>query len=160
MHNNGDDLMNKFPDEILVSILSFLMTKEAARTSVLSSRWKNLWKQILCLNFASDTAATGEPLAPVEWDKFVQGVNGDLKSLDMATLKEFRIRFDINSFDRHLQFQSSKTALSQWLEYACSRKVERLDLDLSASHYTSLRFPSLNCPLFPDFPNQRHDGSP
>lgn len=78
--------------------------------------------------------------------------------LDMATLKEFRIRFDINSFERHLQFQSSKTALSQWLEYACSRKVERLDLDLSASHYTSLRFPSLNYPLFPDFPNQRHDG--
>ncbi|KAJ3701964.1 hypothetical protein LUZ61_005669 [Rhynchospora tenuis] len=41
----GSDLISQLSDCILHSILSFLRVKDAARTSVLSSRWRHLWKE-------------------------------------------------------------------------------------------------------------------
>lgn len=163
MYDSVDDRISKLPDEILVYILSFLTTSEAARTSVLSSRWKNLWKQISSLDF-------GEKLATMKWDEFVQWVNCALESrercCDITTLKEFRICFDINrglnmkcidmKFELELALRKLGQPVSQWLEYACSRQVERLYLDFSASDYKNLMFPSLNFPLFENFANLRH----
>ncbi|CAI0438995.1 unnamed protein product [Linum tenue] len=43
--------LSDFPDEVLHYILSFLDTKSAVRTSLLSRRWRFLWKDVLALNF-------------------------------------------------------------------------------------------------------------
>ncbi|CAI0375985.1 unnamed protein product [Linum tenue] len=43
--------LSDFPDEILHYILSFLDTKSAVGTSILSRRWRCLWKDVLVLNF-------------------------------------------------------------------------------------------------------------
>ncbi|CAN1231747.1 Putative F-box protein At1g67390 [Linum perenne] len=41
----GDDLISKMPDQILLSILQRLSSaKEAARTTVLSKRWRSPWQ--------------------------------------------------------------------------------------------------------------------
>ncbi|OWM69172.1 hypothetical protein CDL15_Pgr025359 [Punica granatum] len=40
------------PDEVLILILSLVTTKEAAKTSILSHRWKYLWVNIPNLDFA------------------------------------------------------------------------------------------------------------
>ena len=46
-----EDLFNNLPDVFLPYIISFLPATDAARTSVLSHRWKTMWKDSSQLSF-------------------------------------------------------------------------------------------------------------
>ncbi|PWA38532.1 F-box domain, cyclin-like protein [Artemisia annua] len=49
----SEDRISSLPDELLHQILSFIDTKYAVQTSMLSSRWKLLWTSVPCLDLAS-----------------------------------------------------------------------------------------------------------
>ncbi|CAH9148385.1 unnamed protein product [Cuscuta epithymum] len=94
--------MSRLPNDILVVILSSLPLKEAGRTSVLSSSWKNLWKQTSRLNFnassALDKIARDHKVRIEERRKYVRWVNSVLKSAprkEALNLEHFRICFDV-----------------------------------------------------------------
>ncbi|KAF3515600.1 hypothetical protein DY000_02059181 [Brassica cretica] len=40
------DTVSEIPDELLLTILSFLPSKDAVATSAISKRWKSLWKEV------------------------------------------------------------------------------------------------------------------
>ncbi|CAA0392737.1 unnamed protein product [Arabidopsis thaliana] len=59
------DKTSQLPDELLVKVLSFLPTKDAVRTSLLSMRWKSLWMWLpkLEYDFRHYSVSEGQGLA-------------------------------------------------------------------------------------------------
>ncbi|KAJ1688811.1 hypothetical protein LUZ63_012966 [Rhynchospora breviuscula] len=52
------DRINSLPDDVLAHVLSFLSTRDAVRTCVLSKRWRNTWTIMPVLNFYFDEFPT------------------------------------------------------------------------------------------------------
>lgn len=122
-----EDRISELPDEILVYILSFLTVKEAADTSVLSRRWLSLWTCIPRLDFEAtkplDEVASQIKLRKRHMKKYLRWVNGTLQMCKVQKLGQFRICFDLNKFVQH--------EIDKWLEFAFSRNVQILELDLN-----------------------------
>ncbi|CAI0375076.1 unnamed protein product [Linum tenue] len=72
------DRLSSLPDEIIAHILSFLQTKYAVGTAVLSRRWKNLWAKVSSLDL--DSSLVYRPL-----DRYVI-----LRSLPMDEQLKYR----------------------------------------------------------------------
>ncbi|KAL7136911.1 hypothetical protein ABFS83_10G061600 [Erythranthe nasuta] len=110
-----EDRISQLSDGILVDIISLLPLKEAGRTSILSPRWKNLWKRTPSLDFDSQNAYRPNPKKLLNW------VDSVIKSHKSPTLKDFRICFPLD--------RSSDDSITRWLEFAFSRQVEMLELN-------------------------------
>ncbi|KAK7354461.1 hypothetical protein VNO80_19925 [Phaseolus coccineus] len=48
---NEEDRLSDLPDGVLLHIMEFLTTRQAVQSSVLSKRWKNIWKSLTTLSF-------------------------------------------------------------------------------------------------------------
>ncbi|XP_038703881.1 F-box/LRR-repeat protein At3g58900-like [Tripterygium wilfordii] len=123
----GEDRISQLPDEVLVSILSFLTMKEAARTSVIACRWREVWTSIPSLDFdASETLNSlweqEEGLNPYEEKrKYVKWVNNVLDAYQGNFIDEFRVRFDLDAkYTSHID---------RWFNFALEKKVKRLVMD-------------------------------
>ncbi|KAL3514095.1 hypothetical protein ACH5RR_026812 [Cinchona calisaya] len=139
------DRTSLLPDEVLVFILSLLTINEAAQTSVLSSRWKNLWKYTPRLDFDAPKAMAGiarkRELLESERCKYVNWVNRVMQLHEGLTLDEFRLCFDLDI--------SSQKEIDRWLEYAFRRGVKWLELNLLIHGTFSQNFS--RCYDFPDY---------
>ncbi|KAL7143182.1 hypothetical protein ABFS83_08G174000 [Erythranthe nasuta] len=126
----GDgDRISRLPDDILVDILSLLSLKESARTTVLSSRWINLWKHTPSLDFDDAQASIDKlykqpDLRKSERRRYLKWVDSVCRSHKSPTLNDFKIRFPINRSTRNAK------SIARWLRFALSRRVRRLELDV------------------------------
>ncbi|CAL1385645.1 unnamed protein product [Linum trigynum] len=57
---DADDRLSSLPDEVITHILSFLQTKYAVGTAVLSRRWKDLWTRVSNLDL--DNGLIDQPM--------------------------------------------------------------------------------------------------
>ncbi|MBA0736828.1 hypothetical protein Gogos_010318 [Gossypium gossypioides] len=128
------DNINELPDEVLISILARMPMKEAARTSVLSRRWKKLWTSHPYLVFDGSNSLRGihyrsEQVLESEQFKYLNWVNDVLESHHDATIDEFKIRFYLD--------QCYQSDIDDWVRFAFGKKVQRFELDLSSSRVIS-----------------------
>lgn len=84
------------PDEILLAILS----SQAFRTSVISTRWMSLWMHTSRLDFnvtiPLDWSKDNREFSPKETRKFVARVNCVLQLHEASALEEFRVCFEFD----------------------------------------------------------------
>ncbi|KAL3500914.1 hypothetical protein ACH5RR_040007 [Cinchona calisaya] len=92
--SNEPDRISHLPDGLLCYILSFLPTKFAARTAVLSTRWKDLWILVPSLDFEINPRDNYKG----EIERFANFVDRLLVIRDHLSIREFRFacgeRFD------------------------------------------------------------------
>lgn len=123
---NSNDFVSRMPDDILITILSRLPLKEAVTTSILSIRWRYIWCQIDSLDFDAneklDKIAVDSKLRVVERPKYINWVNRVTRQHKGPTIDEFRICFDLD--------KTSKSAVDKWVDFAISKRVRKLELDL------------------------------
>lgn len=137
--------------------------KEATATSILSRRWKYLWiltpkldldgSWILTPKLGHDGTELPQKVKETERSKYVRWVDGVIalhQSLHQrSSLEEFRVSFDLAKPDSE--------RIDEWLSYALSRKVQRLDLNLlglTCERMFNYHLPNYNFPYKKgNFPN-------
>lgn len=151
MDNLMEDQISVLPDELVCTILSLLTMKEAARTSVLSRRWENLWKYFTgSLDFdgskTMDRMAENMKTMPLatERNKYINWVNQVLNMHQGQDIDEFRVCFDLD--------KNSANIIDGWINFAMEKRVRRLELDLLESFNAfrvgrSYTFPLISLPV-------------
>ena len=143
-YDSEEDRISQLPDEILSYILSFLTLKEVVVTGVLSRRWMDMWAFATRLHFDHkmpwldiDRIAMKEKDAGQAWitarklkatirDRFVKQVHRVLKQHKSPTIEEFRVCVELD--------ENFKTDIDEWLKFALTRRVQRLELYMAWHH--------------------------
>jgi hypothetical protein len=119
-----DDRISDLPDEILCHILSFLPTKPAFTTTVLSKRWTPLFFSRPILDFNYNDFYNYNAFS-----RFCRFVNNLMLSSRYSTNKPFKT-FRLKIFGVSGDRDQISRILSPWLEAAKQRRVEEFHLIL------------------------------
>ncbi|XP_045817839.1 putative FBD-associated F-box protein At5g56440 [Trifolium pratense] len=120
------DRIGNLPNEILIHILSFIPTKQAVSTSILSKRWIHLWRSVPILHFFDTKLKT---LADnYSFNEFLYSI---------ILFRESASNHSVNSFFLDIEYNSPKLAFRHgipnvinWINYVVERKVQFLNLYL------------------------------
>ncbi|KAI4329145.1 hypothetical protein L6164_021441 [Bauhinia variegata] len=119
----SQDLLGDLPDFLLHHILSFMETKVAIRTCVLSKRWRYLWTSVPCLNFNSRSFTR-----LTDFKRFVLWVLSHRDSAHVKALTYSRFGVD---------YATDQSLLTKVIEYAVSHGAEEIRINLRAKSFGS-----------------------
>ncbi|CAN6971859.1 unnamed protein product [Brassica rapa subsp. trilocularis] len=119
----GYDRISALPDCLITEILLWLPTRDSVKTSVLSTRWRNLWLDVpgLDIKFLSSNANTITSFIK----RFLE-FNRD------ARLRKFKITYDTSK--GHDPF-----GIREWIATAISRGAQHLDVVYTFVRYMSFK---------------------
>ncbi|GMP53631.1 hypothetical protein CsSME_00019038 [Camellia sinensis var. sinensis] len=130
-HNIGEgiDMMSSLPENVLHYILSFLTTKEAIQTSILSRRWQYLWTSISNIDLndmfswsnRKKDKGKKKDCYPMCRSSFLDFVERVLLLHDASDIKRLSLRFTV---------VVNSSRLNSWISAAVRHNVEELDLSL------------------------------
>ncbi|KAL5718228.1 hypothetical protein ACHQM5_011157 [Ranunculus cassubicifolius] len=122
-HNNdkNEDRISELPENILHYLLSFLPTKYALGTSVLSKRWRFLWTSVHNLDM-SDRLLYRTPRTFLKKKRaFIKFVDRVLCLNDVSSIQKVTL----------LCWECDVPRLNEWISKIVCRKVQELDLAIT-----------------------------
>jgi hypothetical protein len=131
------DRISDLPDSILCHILSFLPTKQALTTTILSKRWKPVWLSVLALNFDDKTFKDFNTFR--EFVYSIMFILRDKKtSIHSFCLKLGNSsRFDQKHFNRIFKFVMERGGVD--IDFNMDDKVPCIKLPLSILNFKKLQ---------------------
>lgn len=111
------DWISKLPDCLLCKVLLNLPTKDVVKSSVLSTRWRNLWKHVPGLDLDSSDFK--------EYNTFLSFVDSFLDFNSGSSLQQFRLKYDCDDDD---DFESEISLIGRWINTIVNRKVKHIDV--------------------------------
>ncbi|ESQ27247.1 hypothetical protein EUTSA_v10018570mg [Eutrema salsugineum] len=125
------DWISDLPDCLLCQVLLKLPTKDVVKTSVLSSRWRNLWRYVPGLDL-------GDVDFP-EYNTFVGFVDSFLDLNSESCLQKFKLKYDCDG-----DHEPELNLITRWINTVVTRKVKHIDvLDDSYGSWDSQMTPTL-----------------
>uniref|UniRef100_A0ACD5TVJ3 Uncharacterized protein n=1 Tax=Avena sativa TaxID=4498 RepID=A0ACD5TVJ3_AVESA len=124
--------IDHLPQEIVEMVVSFLPMKDAARTSVVSSKWRQGWANYPRLTFNSETMlgtrkGKVDCASEVEQNKykmkFIENVHAVMQQHQGFGVDEFLLEFGLDEKDA--------PHIDNWVALAASMRMKRLVIDLS-----------------------------
>ncbi|CAA7032712.1 unnamed protein product [Microthlaspi erraticum] len=114
-----EDVISQLPDQLISDILYHLHTKEVVTTSLLSTRWRNLWKLVPGLDLDTCKFPNFNALASFAHRFF---------SFHMET-EITRLRLRISARDYHHHKSNDENYVPLWIEAALTRhRTQHLDV--------------------------------
>ncbi|MED6185828.1 hypothetical protein PIB30_060795 [Stylosanthes scabra] len=124
------DVISTLPDEILCHILSFLPTRTSMATSVLSHRWRYLWKKVQVLDLNDDFLYTDERSDEEAQECFLAFLHVVVPLLHSVRKVRLSCRVDR---DRHSDL------ILEWIQRASSKpQIRELYFSLSVNERSSV----------------------
>ncbi|EOA28525.1 hypothetical protein CARUB_v10024741mg [Capsella rubella] len=129
---NPLDVISMLPDFLLILIISCLPFKEALRTSVLSRRWRELYREVRNISFNEvQILRTYDNIEDQQTKRarFVQYMINWVSNYAGGVIESFEL-----SFSRPVGFEAEMQVL---IEFAAIRKVKNLLLDFSERRWAN-----------------------
>ncbi|XP_062011802.1 F-box protein At4g22280-like [Rosa rugosa] len=121
-----EDRISQLPDAVLRHILTFVSTKDAVRTSILSTRWKDMWTCVPNLYLTDEEFSSSAD--------FVEFVDRALLVRDSAAIRKFHLHFrDCDAEDL--------SRIDDWMQTAVRCDVVELDLFVYSDGEEMLELP-------------------
>ena len=128
----GVDRISNLPDSLLCHILSFLTTKEAVVTSILSSRWKTLWTLVPKLDFNShqfkEISSSDEEQSPNQFNRY--GFTFAHIVSRVWALRNRNNAYPLKQFRLYWHSDSDPIQVETWVHAALSHELEELELHI------------------------------
>ncbi|EES14508.1 hypothetical protein BDA96_07G033400 [Sorghum bicolor] len=120
--------MEDLPEGIQPLILSLLSLKEAARTSIVSRKWRMIWTRHpnLCFD-GTKKRPNYEDCVKIERAKFIETVNSVVQQHSGIGLNKFSIRCSLP--------KNSSDHLDMWIRFAAAAKAKIIDINLWSKRY-------------------------
>ncbi|KAK6122972.1 hypothetical protein DH2020_043289 [Rehmannia glutinosa] len=138
-----EDIISQLPDDILISIITRIPTKDALRSSILSKRWRNLFRFVPAFNFFCDHRYS-DPTCHSK--AILEGVHGLLER-HHAFIRSFHLCCCLTESCTH--------PLEQCIYSLGKLGIENLSL-WTPKNWSTTRVVSFSCHLLSHMPSLKH----
>ncbi|XP_020878059.1 F-box/FBD/LRR-repeat protein At1g51370-like [Arabidopsis lyrata subsp. lyrata] len=112
-----EDRISQLPEHLIYEILFHLSTKDAVRTSVLSTKWRYLWQRVPGLDL--------NPYAFSNFYKFVSFVDRFIYSDNESSIR--KLHFSIGH-------HHGMCDISSWIDAVARRRIQHIDLSFDLTY--------------------------